>query len=35
MTWHWIAQRLWMGAGGSVANGVRALENKEYVVMRA
>jgi len=28
MTWRWIAQRLWMGAGGSVANGVRALESK-------
>jgi hypothetical protein len=28
MTWGWIAQRLWMGAGGSVANSVRALESK-------
>jgi REP element-mobilizing transposase RayT len=29
MTWHWIAQRLWMGSGGSVANGVRALKANE------
>jgi cytidylate kinase len=37
MTPRWIAQRLWMGAGGSVANGCapwKANENKEYVVMR-
>jgi hypothetical protein len=29
MTWHWIAERLSMGTGGSAANGVRALKNRE------
>ena len=28
MTWRWIAERLSMGAAGSAANGVRALEGK-------
>ena len=29
MTWRWIAERLSMGAAGSAANGVRALEENE------
>src|ERR1022692_885819 len=28
LTWRWIAERLSMGAAGSAANGVRALERK-------